>query len=254
LIVDEVLAVGDAQFQKKCMGKMQDVATKEGRTVLFVSHSMTAIKSLTKRAILMDKGHVACDASTEEAVSKYLKLTFGSTTEGSILKSKGLHSNVTSVKLLDELGNSTASYTPGTIFSLEIYFSTDGTQNMSMELFLVDMNQTRLAIASLYQLNGVCLPSVAGNYVCKLRLEPMWLAGGSYSLDIATSQVNTAWDHQVDRIFTFTVVFSNPKSLAWDLKYSDGYGAFAWLAQDNLEIVRLSEAEVGKGAIEMACD
>jgi len=254
LIVDEVLAVGDAQFQKKCMGKMQDVATKEGRTVLFVSHSMTAIKSLTKRTILMDKGHVACNANTDEAVSKYLKLTFAGATESSILKSKGLHSNVTSVKLLDELGNSTASYTPGTIFNLEIYFSTDGTQNMSIELFLVDMNQTRLAIASLYQLNGVSLPTVAGNYVCKLRLEPMWLAGGSYSLDIATSQVNAAWDHQVDRIFTFTVVFSNPKGFSWDLKYSDGYGAFAWLAQDNLEIVRLSDAELGKEAVAMACD
>src|SRR5262249_19173615 len=62
LIVDEVLAVGDAAFQKKCLGKMEGVA-KEGRTVLFVSHNMAAIKSLCSRAILLDGGHVVCDGS-----------------------------------------------------------------------------------------------------------------------------------------------------------------------------------------------
>src|SRR5207253_367145 len=56
LIVDEVLAVGDAEFQKKCLGKMNNVATQEGRTVLFVSHNMDAILRLCNKAILLDKG------------------------------------------------------------------------------------------------------------------------------------------------------------------------------------------------------
>src|SRR5204862_2025650 len=54
LIVDEVLAVGDAEFQKKCLGKMESVASREGRTVLFVSHNMAAVKSLTGHAIVLD--------------------------------------------------------------------------------------------------------------------------------------------------------------------------------------------------------
>src|SRR6202162_2053000 len=58
LIVDEVLAVGDAQFQKKALGKMKDVSTNDGRTVLFVSHNMTAVKSLCTRGLVMDKGKV----------------------------------------------------------------------------------------------------------------------------------------------------------------------------------------------------
>ncbi|MBO3463339.1 polysaccharide ABC transporter ATP-binding protein [Aetokthonos hydrillicola Thurmond2011] len=72
LVVDEVLAVGDAAFQKKCLGKMGDVATKEGRTVLFVSHSMQAIAQLTKRCILLSKGNLQFDGNTSEAVQLYL--------------------------------------------------------------------------------------------------------------------------------------------------------------------------------------
>ena len=72
LLVDEVLAVGDAEFQKKCLGKMGDVATKEGRTVLFVSHNMTSINSLCNRAILLFNGKKFLDGKTELIVNKYL--------------------------------------------------------------------------------------------------------------------------------------------------------------------------------------
>jgi lipopolysaccharide transport system ATP-binding protein len=72
LIVDEVLAVGDSAFQKKCLGKMGDVATKEGRTVLFVSHSMQAITQLTKRCVLLSKGDIQFDGHTDKAVRLYI--------------------------------------------------------------------------------------------------------------------------------------------------------------------------------------
>jgi lipopolysaccharide transport system ATP-binding protein len=71
LIIDEVLAVGDAQFQKKCLGKMQDVS-RGGRTVLFVSHNMGAIHSLTQRCIYLEKGKVVFNGETGEAVKRYL--------------------------------------------------------------------------------------------------------------------------------------------------------------------------------------
>jgi lipopolysaccharide transport system ATP-binding protein len=72
LIVDEVLAVGDAQFQKKCLGKMEDVSKREGRTVLFVSHNMNAIAALTNRAILLKKGGVQYSGTPKEAFDLYL--------------------------------------------------------------------------------------------------------------------------------------------------------------------------------------
>jgi lipopolysaccharide transport system ATP-binding protein len=72
LVVDEVLAVGDAEFQKKAIGKMQDVSKGEGRTVLFVSHNMTAVKSLCKRGIILQNGYMQYTGDVNTAVSTYL--------------------------------------------------------------------------------------------------------------------------------------------------------------------------------------
>lgn len=72
LLVDEVLAVGDAEFQKKCMGKMEEVTRKEGRTILFVSHNLSAVKRLCKKTILLEKGEVKMFDSTEKVTSYYL--------------------------------------------------------------------------------------------------------------------------------------------------------------------------------------
>ena len=72
LVVDEVLAVGDAEFQKKAIGKMQDVSRGGGRTVLFVSHNMGAVKNLCRSGILINKGQVEFSGAVEDAVSKYL--------------------------------------------------------------------------------------------------------------------------------------------------------------------------------------
>ncbi len=71
LVVDEVLAVGDAEFQRKCLGKMSDVA-QEGRTVLFVSHNMSAILRLTEQTIVLDKGQIVMRGPTPEAVDFYM--------------------------------------------------------------------------------------------------------------------------------------------------------------------------------------
>ncbi|HEY3375048.1 MAG TPA: ABC transporter ATP-binding protein [Candidatus Aquicultor sp.] len=73
LIVDEVLAVGDTQFQKKCLGKMEDVS-KEGRTVLFVSHNMQAIRNLCPKSILLNKGSIASEGATDTVLNTYNQL------------------------------------------------------------------------------------------------------------------------------------------------------------------------------------
>lgn len=72
LVVDEVLAVGDAEFQKKAIGKMQDISQGEGRTVLFVSHNMASVQSLCTRAILLENGCVSFSGTTNETVDHYL--------------------------------------------------------------------------------------------------------------------------------------------------------------------------------------
>ncbi|MGB4837369.1 MAG: ABC transporter ATP-binding protein [Saprospiraceae bacterium] len=72
LIVDEVLAVGDAQFQKKCLGKMEDVSKNEGRTVLFVSHNVLAIKKLCEKSILLENGKILVTGETDTVLDRYL--------------------------------------------------------------------------------------------------------------------------------------------------------------------------------------
>ncbi len=72
LLVDEVLAVGDAEFQDRCLGKMRQVAGEGGRTVLFVSHNMSAVRSLCRRAVRLEEGRVAATGDTDEVVAEYL--------------------------------------------------------------------------------------------------------------------------------------------------------------------------------------
>src|SRR5574344_1105374 len=73
LVVDEVLAVGDAEFQRKAIGKMQDVSKGEGRTVIFVSHNMAAVKSLCSKGIVLENGMIVDTGDIESVVSNYLK-------------------------------------------------------------------------------------------------------------------------------------------------------------------------------------
>jgi lipopolysaccharide transport system ATP-binding protein len=77
LLVDEVLAVGDAEFQDRCLGKMREVTGRHGRTVLFVSHNMAAVRSLCRRAVRLERGAVAAAGDVEEVVAAYLQFDRG---------------------------------------------------------------------------------------------------------------------------------------------------------------------------------
>jgi lipopolysaccharide transport system ATP-binding protein len=87
LVVDEVLAVGDVQFQKKCLGKMGEVS-KGGRTVLFVSHNMVAVQSLCQKVILLDKGELIQNGPANQIVSNYLKYALSSTQMDQVWENK----------------------------------------------------------------------------------------------------------------------------------------------------------------------
>jgi len=89
LIVDEVLAVGDAEFQKKCLGKMGEVSKGEGRTVLFVSHNMGAVKQLCNNGILLSTGKLNFQANVDNIISKYVSVSEQSLITGLTYKSKG---------------------------------------------------------------------------------------------------------------------------------------------------------------------
>jgi lipopolysaccharide transport system ATP-binding protein len=106
LIVDEVLAVGDVRFQKKCLNKMQDVG-QEGRTVLFVSHSMSAITRLCQRAILLDQGTVLADGPSQQVAGAYLSAGQGTMAERSWSLEEapgGAYARMLAVRICTEAG------------------------------------------------------------------------------------------------------------------------------------------------------
>ena len=89
LVVDEVLAVGDAEFQKKCLGKMGEVAG-EGRTVLFVSHNMAAVENLCRKSLLLEKGEISISSDTSTVIDIYLRSSTSATSETKKLTSSDI--------------------------------------------------------------------------------------------------------------------------------------------------------------------
>lgn len=105
LIVDEVLAVGDAQFQKKCLGKMENVSKNEGRTVLFVSHNMGVLKKLCNRALYLQKGRMIADGKVQDIVAQYLTFDSGGEEEDdSVNETPNNVCSTSSFRIINRLG------------------------------------------------------------------------------------------------------------------------------------------------------
>ena len=130
LLVDEVLAVGDAAFQKKCLGKMGEVASQQGRTVFFVSHNMGAVRSLCEEAILIDGGRLVMAGEPGDVISHYLSAGSpkDSEVEGQILWNGGTtrraaeDSRLRSIRLLDGLGVPQATFEADKPIDVEIHY------------------------------------------------------------------------------------------------------------------------------------
>jgi lipopolysaccharide transport system ATP-binding protein len=239
LIVDEVLAVGDAEFQKKCLGKMGEVA-RGGRTVVFVSHNMAAMKSLTRRGIVLDAGRVVFSGTTEHVIQHYLQMISRPVDPGKPREwGKGKHTAIRNVRLLTKDDHEpTTQYVPGEPLILEVTIDTDGTRGMSLELFLTDASRTRLGFASTYSFHGQILPEKKGAYRATIKLDPLWLASGNYAFDVATSEPSANhWDHWVESAIEFEVQFSNALGYPWDFKQSYGFGSLTLLCRPTAEFL-----------------
>lgn len=238
LIVDEVLAVGDAEFQKKCLGKIGDVA-RGGRTVLFVSHNMAAVKSLTTRGILLDHGSLKFSGTSEQVIAHYAQMTSRAADTKNRDWGKGRHTAIRNVRLLDKDNQPTTQYIPGEPLRVDVIVETDGTPGLSLDLFLVDATRTRLGMASTSHFHGQTLPPRRGTYRVRLNLDPLWLASGTYGFDVTTAIVHVGWDHLIESAIEFDVQFSNPLGFALDFKQSYGYGSMALLCDPAPEFLNM---------------
>ncbi|MCX6291818.1 MAG: ABC transporter ATP-binding protein [Bacteroidetes bacterium] len=123
LIIDEVLAVGDAEFQKKCIGKMDEISKNEGRTVLFVSHNMGAIRNLCSRAMYLKKGEFSFSGHPDETIEKYLdESVLPSEHKRNHIESKNGSFTLRLPYWVDEEGNPVTVYNYGSNYRLRFEF------------------------------------------------------------------------------------------------------------------------------------
>ena len=124
LIVDEVLAVGDAEFQKKCLGKMKDVSG-QGRTVIFVSHNMAAVKSLCTRGIVLEHGELKYSGNSEAAIDFYTRSSY-SLAEIPLVERTDRKGNgklrITEIQFLNNLNTQVAELTSGEYYKIQFHF------------------------------------------------------------------------------------------------------------------------------------
>ncbi|WFB35682.1 ABC transporter ATP-binding protein [Kiritimatiellota bacterium B12222] len=190
LIVDEVLAVGDANFQKKCLGKMSEVA-KDGRTILFVSHNMATLQSLCTQCMVLQKGKcVFGPGNTEEAISFYLSQNRknAATPLASRTDRKGYgRVHMTDVELRDPVNNTTCThFISGRPATLRIYY----TQQIAGEIldveFKIDIRTKASALLSVLSnhMSQTIFPEIHGRGYVECTLDKWPFAEGHYLLNL----------------------------------------------------------------------
>ena len=186
LIVDEVLAVGDAQFQKKCLGKMREIG-QEGRTVIFVSHNLTAIRSLCDRAILVDSGKLVTDGKSEDVISKYTE-SFGRNTlvnKWTDLVAPHNHSaKVYEARIEDSKGEISPEITCDTPFQIDIDFEVFEPNTSVGFTFILNSEEGQSVFSSINnhepEWHGRTMPK--GKYTTSCHIPGQFLNNGWYNL------------------------------------------------------------------------
>jgi lipopolysaccharide transport system ATP-binding protein len=201
LLVDEVLAVGDAAFQRKCLGKMGDISKGHGRTVLFVSHSMPAIAQLCNRAWLFEGGMLKQDGSVDEVIAGYLhSCSTGSTLVRGGEETDALRSRkklfFTSVQLLNSAGSNSTDIDVRHPFSLRLEYEVPRPLHrveLSARVVTADGRPVLTSLRS--ELSPEALEQKKeGRYEAEIRFPGMFLMPGTYFINVAAH-------HPVGEIF-----------------------------------------------------
>jgi len=210
LIVDEVLAVGDLEFQRKCLGKMGEVA-RSGRTVLFVSHNMNAIRSLCPKAAWLDAGQLRYFGPVESAVEAYLRsLQSAQRQHASLADHPGRLPGSTpyflSIELTDAQGQVPAAFYTGHTLVIRLRFRWPDLSALRLHIGIDDLYGTRLATLVEPELKRPHAP--CQETVVRCTVPGLFLAPGSYALDVALGPAysRTSLD-TIESATAFDVIF-----------------------------------------------
>lgn len=222
LVVDEVLAVGDAEFQRKCLGKMNDVA-QEGRTVLFVSHNMSAILRLTQETIVLDQGQIVMRGPTPEAVDYYLNM--GLTKQGerfweaSELAGEDSPFRPIALRVLNPAGQvvDTVNATEGFSVALE-YHLEEAISGLRVGFYLMTTRGEYVFTTfdtddpNLFETYG---QRAAGRYISRCDFPPNLMNEGRFVIGVNASAYRIRRYFQDDKALTFTIDATGAPGTHW---------------------------------------
>ena len=183
LIVDEVLAVGDAEFQKKALGKMQDISTEQGRTVLFVSHNLQAVQSLCKTGILLNNGEISIKDDVNKVLSHYLTKNTLNKSVFNFQEEKGILVFATQLIISDEDGKDLNEILFGKPWNIKIMFSVlEDIDNVIIGLGM--LNEYDVGIRTNWQNSR---HYKKGTYIANFLEDSIIFSSGNYRLVIGIS-------------------------------------------------------------------
>jgi lipopolysaccharide transport system ATP-binding protein len=230
LIVDEVLAVGDAQFQRKCLGQMERVSQR-GRTVLFVSHNLAAIRSLCTSAVLLDRGNVVSHGPVNDVAAKYLAQTAGSINVPLRDRNDRLGNGklrFTDVRLRAASGAVTDEILSGDPVTIEAdYVVSEGIDHarLFMAMSLWDEHRNPAALFASDEM-GATFGPMANTGTLRLEVPHLLLRGGSYSLKLMASHISPSADHFYDVVEDTITLLVMPGDY-WGSGYTNRPGAYS---------------------------
>jgi lipopolysaccharide transport system ATP-binding protein len=209
LVVDEVLSVGDADFQKKCLGKMGEVVGA-GRTILFVSHNMQAVKSLCSRAVLLHEGKLVKDGEVESTIAHYLTLNSPADKDGliddSALRFGSGEAQLRRVALRNREGQQINQILLGQCFSLTMTFEVrEKIDDAVVEVGISTMDGTRIATVHNIDRERPCFSLRPGLFEITVDLS-ITLLPREYVIDIALVHLQGLIIDWVDRTYRLTAL------------------------------------------------
>lgn len=229
ILIDEVLAVGDVEFQKKCLGKMDDIS-KQGRTILFVSHNIGAVSQLCTRCIVLEKGRLAYSGPTEKAVNVYLEKAHTTLTKGNI-KDAPRNGNTTftarmeKIELFSSKKEDISTVDTRKPFEIDLTFRALEDVRTGIFFQIKDENRKPVLFFSSGHLQGKDFPFAKGKHKMKCLIDAPLLTSGRYSVDCGLLYPNREIVDFVEDALFFTVTNSDPYKVGFD--YSQHWGSYS---------------------------
>lgn len=211
LLIDEVLAVGDAEFQRKCLGKMNDISLREGRTIIFVSHNMPSIRTFCNRVLLLDRGQLKLDGEPTQVIGEYLAENQQQNSSVDDLldfpRSAGNQRAITSAWLEDAEGRRVTQVSMGGVLKVCFRFRLTGKAALlNLGMGFENSQGERLFSLNNHMMNPSRPIANITQGVAELTINELPVMPGNYLISLSVVDSNRTWLDFIERALSVVVV------------------------------------------------